>query len=220
MTQRAVDDFQRIQRLFFGLPEVGNVAREHIDFRRERGSGAREIGNALVLEMDEQLRQPALDRFEVIEPGVGRVYALKGRSGAQALPVVIASSAQLATLGVIASAEVLQKLEAIWPAPLTAVLPLIRPIAASGGVPTLAVRVPDHPGLRRLLAGLGPLTATSANRTGQPPALSADAAARIFGSGLDFVVDAGPSENVVPSTIVDLTKSPPEILRSGAFPWS
>src|SRR5204863_5274835 len=90
----------------------------------------------------------------------------------------------------------------------------------SGGVPTLAVRVPDHPGLRRLLAGLGPLTATSANRTGQPPALSADAAARIFGSGLDFVVDAGPSENVVPSTIVDLTKSPPEILRSGAFPWS
>ncbi len=154
------------------------------------------------------------------EPGVGRVYALKGRSGAQALPVVIASAAQLSPLGVLASAEVLRKLEAIWPAPLTAVLPLARPIAASGGVPTLAVRVPDHPGLRRLLAGLGPVTATSANRTGQPPALSAAAAARIFGSGLDFVVDGGPSENAVPSTIVDLTKSPPEILRSGAFLWS
>jgi L-threonylcarbamoyladenylate synthase len=154
------------------------------------------------------------------ELGVGRVYALKGRSCAQALPVVIASTAQLAPLGVVASPDVLEKLEAIWPAPLTAVLPLSRPIAASGGAPTLAVRVPAHGGLRRLLAGVGPLTATSANRRGQPPALSADDAARIFGSGLDFVVNAGPSQSALPSTIVDLTKSPPEILRSGAFPWT
>src|SRR5512143_2442398 len=67
------------------------------------------------------------------ESGVGRVYALKGRSAAQALPVVVASVAQLAALGVSAPDSVLARLEAIWPAPLTAILPLARPIAASGG---------------------------------------------------------------------------------------
>jgi L-threonylcarbamoyladenylate synthase len=153
------------------------------------------------------------------EPGVGRVYALKGRSAAQALPVLVASIAQLACVGVTASPDILAKLEAIWPAPLTAVLPIARPIAASGGISTLAVRVPAREELRLLLEKIGPVTGTSANRTAQPPALTAGEVTSTFGSGLDFVLDGGPASSPLPSTIVDLTKSPPEILRSGAFPW-
>jgi len=154
------------------------------------------------------------------EAAIGRIFALKGRSAAQALPVVVASAAQLAELGVQAPDAILAKLEAIWPAPLTAVLPITRPIAASGGARTLAVRVPALASLRALLASIGPLTATSANRSGFPPARNASQALEACGSGIDFVLDGGGSESTLPSTLVDLTKSPPEILRSGAFSWS
>jgi L-threonylcarbamoyladenylate synthase len=154
------------------------------------------------------------------EVGVGRIYALKGRSAAQALPVVVGSTEQLEALGVRIGAKLFEKLRAIWPAPLTAVLPLARGIAASGGVPTLAVRVPAHPELRALLDRVGPLTATSANRSGGEPARSAADVSRIFDAGIDFVLDGGPSASPVPSTIVDFTKGTPEILRPGAFSWS
>lgn len=153
------------------------------------------------------------------ESGVGRIYALKGRSSAQALPVLGASIAQLQALGMTAPPAVLEKLAGVWPAPLTAVVPISRPIAASGGHGTLAVRIPAHTLLRGLLEGLGPLTATSANRTGGRPARSAAEVVEVFGCALDFVLDGGPSPEVLPSTLVDLTKFPPEILRSGAFRW-
>lgn len=155
----------------------------------------------------------AADPFS--ETGIERILDLKGREGGKALPVLVPSSAHLALLGVEADPRVLARLEEIWPAPLTAVLPVREPFAATGGGRTVAVRVPRHLDLQRLLLLAGPLTATSANRSGAPPAGSAGDVARIFGDGLDLVVDGGPSGTSLPSTLVDGTLWPPRILREG-----
>ena len=106
--------------------------------------------------------------------GVAAVLRVKGQRGGKPLPVVAASPEQLAELGIDFDLPILARLRRCWPGPLTAVLPLCRPLPASFGGVTLAVRVPGHPRLLRLLAELGtPLTATSANRSGGAPALDA-----------------------------------------------
>lgn len=153
------------------------------------------------------------------EQGVRRVLALKGRDAGKALLVLLASRSQLAPLGVTAGAELLDRFFEIWPAPLTVVLPLARPIPASLGVSSLAVRVPAHDALRALLARIGPVTGTSLNRSGEPPCADADAAARVAPSEIDLLVDGGATPGGLPSTLLDATVSPPRVLREGAFPW-
>ncbi|MEM7483000.1 MAG: L-threonylcarbamoyladenylate synthase [Acidobacteriota bacterium] len=157
---------------------------------------------------------------------VDRVFALKGRRADQPLPVVVASMAQLAGLGVKASKAVRTVLGSHWPAPLTAVLPIAEPLAASAGRRTLAVRRPAHAGLRRLLEETGPLTATSANRSGEAPFLDALSVAdwmAEFGrrdgvsQGGDAVIDGGRLHGGPPSTLIDLSGSAPRVLRLGAF---
>ena len=76
MSQRAVDNLERVLGLLFRLLEVGEVARQHVHFGRQGAAGAREVRHTLVLEVDEQLGEPALDRLEVIEPRVGGVELL------------------------------------------------------------------------------------------------------------------------------------------------
>ena len=155
----------------------------------------------------------ATDPFS--EKGVSRIFDLKGREGGKALPVLVTSSAHLPLLGVDADPRVLARLEEIWPAPLTAVLHVREPFAATGGRHTVAVRVPDHFDLQMLLLAAGPLTATSANRSGEPPARSAAEVVRIFGDDLDLVIDGGPSKTSLSSTLVDGTEWPPRTLREG-----
>lgn len=151
--------------------------------------------------------------------GVGRVCALKGRDGAKPLLVLFASPVQLGPLGVTAPREVLDPYFAIWPAPLTVVLPLLGPIPASLGAASLGVRMPAHDGLRALLAHAGPLTGTSLNRAGEPPCADPDAAARFAPDAIDVLVDGGPTAGGAPSTLLDATVSPPRVLREGAFRW-
>jgi L-threonylcarbamoyladenylate synthase len=145
---------------------------------------------------------------------VGGVYALKGRPGEKALPVVGASLAQLAALASFPGPWV-GRLEAAWPAPLTVVVPARRPTAAGGD--TLAVRVPAHPLLRGLLAAVGPLTATSANRSGEPPATSPRAVATALGDGLALLLDGGETPGGAPTTLLDLTAVAPRLLRPGRW---
>ncbi len=144
------------------------------------------------------------------EQALARLFALKGRPHDKAAPVVVASIQQAATLVQVPEAWV-DRLAETWPAPLTVVLPAHR-----GG--TLAVRVPAQSLLRALLEHLGPLTATSANLAGQPPAATAAEAERALGEGLALILDGGPTPGGLPSTLVDLTVSPPCLLRPGAWP--
>jgi L-threonylcarbamoyladenylate synthase len=161
--------------------------------------------------------------------GVETVYRIKGRDAGKALPVVVADLAQLGGLGIDPDLPILVPLSACWPGPLTVVLPLARrglegpdgldPIPAAAGESTLAVRVPGHEGLRRLLAELGHgLTATSANRSGEAPVVDPLAAAALVEGEDAVLVDAGTLPGGAPSTVVAIEGSGPVVLRSGSFP--
>ncbi|HQT93377.1 MAG: threonylcarbamoyl-AMP synthase [Acidobacteria bacterium 21-70-11] len=148
------------------------------------------------------------------ETAVRRVFALKGRPAEQALLVVAASVAQLEPWVRIPS-RWRERLEAVWPAPVTVVL--ARAGAAAAGAATLAVRVPAHPLLRKLLAEVGPLTATSANASGAPPCARSDDVVRSLGHGLALLLDGGDTPGGAATTLLDLTADPPLVLRAGAW---
>jgi L-threonylcarbamoyladenylate synthase len=144
---------------------------------------------------------------------VARVFSIKGRPAEKALPVVAATVAQLGPLVVFPEAW-RGRLEAAWPAPLTVVLPSRTGLAGGGNV---AVRVPAHPLLRALLASVGPLTATSANRSGGAPLSRPQDVARLLGAGLALLLDGGEAPGGLPSTVVELTGELPRLLRQGAW---
>ena len=152
--------------------------------------------------------------------GIARVYRLKGRDAGKALPLVAADLAQVAALGVEPESPELARLARVWPAPLSAVLAVRGqlPVAAPDG--TVAVRIPAHAGLRGLLAALGrPLTATSANRSGEPPVLDPDEAERLLAGEDAAVVDGGRLRGGPPSTLVRFVGGAGgeiEVLREGA----
>lgn len=154
------------------------------------------------------------------ERGVARVFELKGRDDGKPLLVLFSGREQLERLGIEAPPATLERFFSLWPAPLTVVLPLRAPIAASRGVSTLAVRLPSAPDVRALLSAVGPMTGTSANRSGGAPIALPDEVARLLEADLNLLVDGGPTPGGQPSTIVDATVDPPHVLRAGAFVWT
>jgi L-threonylcarbamoyladenylate synthase len=153
------------------------------------------------------------------QTGVEAIYRIKEREAGKPLPVVVADLEQLRDLGIDPRLPILEALSACWPAPLTAVLPIGRPLPAAAGEPTLAVRIPAHEGLRRLLAELGHgLTATSANRSGEAPLLDPAAVAELLADADAAVVDGGILPGGPPSTLVAIEASGPVVLRTGSFP--
>lgn len=151
------------------------------------------------------------------EVGVKRVFAMKARPAELDLPVLCADWQQVEALVVIPE-EFRIKLARLWPAALTVVLPTVDdvPAARSG---TMAVRIPAHAELRALLYRLGPLTGTSANRHGDPPSTTVDGALASLAEAPDLVLDAGATAGGMTSTMVDLSRGEPEILRLGACTW-
>lgn len=145
--------------------------------------------------------------------GVAKVFALKGRDAAKALLVVAASLEQAQELAVI-SEPWRCRLQDVWPAPLTVVFPAREPLPGSGT--TVAVRVPAMDLLRELLAEVGPLTATSANVSGRPPAQRVEELGEL-GEQADLVLDGGTTPGGLPSTLLDATAAPARLLRSGAW---
>ncbi len=109
-----------------------------------------------------------------------------------------------------------------WPGPLTLVLPLRRPglvpEAVTGGRDTLGLRIPDHAVPRALARVLGPIAVTSANRSGEEPALTAEALLAAVGDALALVLDDGPVRGGVASTVVSVaTDGSWTVLREGAL---
>ncbi len=149
--------------------------------------------------------------------GVEAIYALKHRAPRAALPVVAHSGSALAALGVDVTSPAARRFFALGPAPLTAVLPIARPLPASAGEASLAVRIPADARLRALLAELGPLTATSANLSGEPPIVDPAALQGLLAGEDAWIVDGGTLPGGAPSTLIDLRQTP-RILRPGAFP--
>jgi len=158
----------------------------------------------------------AVDPLDVA--AVESVFRLKGRSGTKALPVVGASVASFRALGVDPADPALAWARSRWPSALSVVVALPRPIAASAGETTLAVRVPGHRALRDLLAALDrPLTATSANASGQPPLVDPEAVAGwLEAAGAEaLLVDGGRLPGGPPSTLVTWNDGRPHVVRPG-----
>jgi len=149
---------------------------------------------------------------------VANIFRAKGRPADN--PVIL-HIAELAMLWTVAGEvpELAWRLgERFWPGPLTLVVPKGAevPDEVTAGLATVAVRVPDHPVARALIAAAGvPLAAPSANLSGRPSPTDAAHAAMDLGAKVDYIVDGGPCRVGVESTVVDLTVCPPVILRHG-----
>jgi L-threonylcarbamoyladenylate synthase len=148
-----------------------------------------------------------------------RLFAIKGREPGKPVALIAADTAMAFALAreVPAAARVLA--EAFWPGPLTLVLP------ARDGIPTaligddggVGVRVSSHPLARALATAFrGPLTATSANLAGEPPAVEPAAAHRALGGKVKVLVEDGRLAGGAPSTVVAIDRSGIRVLRQGA----
>ncbi len=149
---------------------------------------------------------------------VSRIFQVKGRPPSHPLIVHIGGAQYLGdwVQDVPATARLLA--EHFWPGPLTLVLRRGRrvPLEATGGLETVAVRVPDHPVALALLSAFGGgVTAPSANRFGSVSPTTADHVRAELGDAVDFVLDGGPCGVGVESTIVDVMGETPAILRPG-----
>jgi L-threonylcarbamoyladenylate synthase len=161
----------------------------------------------------------AADVFD--EEALERVFAIKGRPANLALPVLVADWDQVARVTQNLSKLARRLAEQFWPGPLTLVVPKAAwvPDLITGGGPTVALRMPDHPVPLGVAAELGrPITGTSANRSGQADLLTLDAVVAELGSQVDYIVRCGPAPCGVPSTVVDVTTGEPRLLRPGGVP--
>lgn len=151
--------------------------------------------------------------------GVKRIYEAKVRDDGKPLPVLIGARFQLDRLGVEETAKKLDHYFSIWPAPLTVVFRIRKPLPCTRGGSTIAVRLPAVKKVRVLLASAGALTGTSVNRSGSHPLDNPDAVEAVFRRSIDVLVDGGKTPGGKASTIIDATVDPPSLLRAGAFPW-
>jgi L-threonylcarbamoyladenylate synthase len=162
----------------------------------------------------------AADPFS--DTAVARVFEAKGRRMDRALPLVAADVAQIVSrLGPL-SETAARLADRFWPGPLTLLVPAPRRLArdVSGGTGTVGVRVPADRVARAVCAACGhPVTATSANLSGDPAAATPDDVERTLGDRLEFLLDAGPTPGGAPSTIVDVTAADPRLVRAGAIAW-
>jgi L-threonylcarbamoyladenylate synthase len=152
---------------------------------------------------------------------VAALYAAKNRPAAKAIPILVAQIEDVARVACTVPAVAWELVERFWPGGLTLVLPRapkVPPIVTAGG-DTVAVRCPDHSIPLALMNALGaPLAATSANLSGQPsPATAREVITQLAGR-VPLIIDGGECPGGVPSTVVDLSVSPPRLLRAGAIP--
>lgn len=143
---------------------------------------------------------------------VARIASIKERDDAKPFLVLGDSIAQLEQLGARFTAETRSALEELWPGPLTAIVPITRPIAASRGFSSIGVRVPAVVWLRALLTLTGPLASTSVNRSGEPSLVSPAGLTQEVLDAVDAVVDSGPLTGRA-SAVVDLTGDEPRFIR-------
>lgn len=150
---------------------------------------------------------------------VAEVLAAKGRGRQMPPPVLVPHVDAIDELMVNVPDSAYQLAQGFWPGALTLILQA-RPdlgwdLGETNG--TLAVRMPDHPATVQLLQATGPMAVTSANTTGQPPALTCQEAQDYFGTAVDLYIDGGQSRGGVASTIIDLAAPEPRIIRLGAL---
>ena len=153
---------------------------------------------------------------------VAKVFELKQRAPDQPLPLIASDIDQVAGHAGTLTPLAARLASRGWPGPLTLIIPASRHLcdAVHLSTGTIAVRVPADAVARALAARVGhAITSTSANISGEPPSATPDRVVASLGSGIDVLIDAGPTPAGLPSTIVDATGDVPVLVRAGAIPW-
>ena len=150
------------------------------------------------------------------DQAVRKLYLAKGRSQEKAIPVLVANLEQFVDIVNRTTFQAMRLAEKFWPGPLTIVLRQASDLAdAISAYGTVGVRIPDHPVAQELIHAAGPLAVTSANRSGDTEACTAEEIEMNMGAQVDLIVDGGRTPGGQPSTVVDCTQDPPRILRVG-----
>jgi len=150
--------------------------------------------------------------------GIDRLYEAKVRSANKAIAVLVAEIEQLnmLTSGLTPSAHRLAG--RFWPGALTLVVPKHPHLPLNlSPLPTVGVRMPDHKFARGLMRAAGPLATSSANISGEANTLTARQVLEQLDGRVELILDGGSVAGGVPSTVVDCTANPPQILRQGAI---
>lgn len=152
------------------------------------------------------------------EKASAKIYGAKGRPSDNPLIIHIADWDAIWKIAANVPKEAKLLADAFWPGPLTMVLEKSDavPLTTTGGLPTVAIRMPDHEVARALIrAGGGYIAAPSANTSGRPSPTKAQHVAEDMDGVIDMIIDGGDVSIGLESTIVDLTEGSPTILRPG-----
>ncbi len=155
------------------------------------------------------------------EKAVDRIFSVKGRDFKKPIPVIIGPGQDLASLVSEIPQPALSLMKRFWPGPLTILFRAAPSINSrlTGGTGKIGIRLSSHPVAVGLAEAVrGPITATSANLSGQDECITADEVLASLGEKIDLVVDGGLSPGGKGSTIVDITVDPVRIIREGVIP--
>lgn len=163
-----------------------------------------------------------VDPFNV--EALERLFAIKQRQPDKAVLVLVAEQAQVNELAAEVPAVLQKLMNHFWPGPLTLVFPgqIFLPTLLTGGTGNVGIRHSPHPLASRLLHAFdGPITATSANRSGAPPATTAAEVQESLGSEIDLILDDGTTPGGAGSTLVGCDEDEQLCcLRAGVVPFS
>lgn len=152
------------------------------------------------------------------EAASAKIYAAKGRPSDNPLILHIADRGGLDRVAAKVSQKAEKLMDTFWPGPLTMIFEKKQdvPYGITGGLETVAVRMPSHPVARRLIEESGtPIAAPSANTSGRPSPTQARHVAQDLDGRIDMLLDGGEVGIGLESTIIDMTTEPPVLLRPG-----
>lgn len=151
---------------------------------------------------------------------VMRVFEVKGRPENKPLPVQVATTEQVSALAAEVNRPAEKLMAAYFPGPLTIIIPAKPsvPEIVTAGTGKIGIRMPNHAVALALIRAAGtPIVAPSANTSGDPSPNTAEEVANYLYGKVDMILDAGPSQIKTASTVVDVTVTPPKILRLGVI---
>ena len=155
------------------------------------------------------------------EDAVSRIFLAKGRPQDNPLIIHVPDASWLESYCRDVPPAAYRLAERFWPGPLTMILPRrdIVPLQTTGGLETVGVRCPNHPVTLAIIEAAGvPIAAPSGNTSGRPSPTTAAHMIEDMDGRIDGIVDGGPCTVGVESTIIDLTVTPPRLLRPGGLP--
>ena len=150
---------------------------------------------------------------------VQKLYTIKGRPDDKPIPLVLSSVADVQRVARNLPDFFFHLTDRFWPGGLTIIVEAkeLLPVLTAGGN-TVGVRIPDNPLLLKILQAFGgPAAITSANLSGEPPATSPQEIGEELASRIDVIVDGGKTPGPIPSTVYDISVSPPVIRRHGVI---